>query len=232
MIHQEEDYIYRNKCTDICIQEYHTTGVWKKIFLDNAVRAGRLSDIRFAIEHGCPLEDPSIFLNLSLYSGWMDCVLYFHKDLKIPLNERSTISGACNPDIQFLKYAIENGATIHKEAIEVAAYNGLIENIKYLLQCGSIITQYAFNNIFLYDNPKLDIAELLIKNGYHLTKKDFQAMESSTRYYIPFDNPFWRQLLFDTDVSQYRNLEIKKKDLLLIQRLEDEIKQLKEERIN
>ncbi len=226
---REEDYIVWNECVEAGIQEYYKTGIWRNLFLDHAIRAGRLSDIRFAIEHGCPLgDDPSDFLlNLSLCIGRVDCVLYFHQELKIPLNDKSTLSGSCNPDIQFLKYAIEHGASLHKEAMNLAIYNNLIEHIKYLLELGATITSEAFQSaLSLRDG--FEMAELLINNGYRLVEKNFSSIDGSYIYELPFDKPFWRQWLFENDVSQYRSLEHKKKDLLTIQRLEDEIKQLKE----
>lgn len=126
-----------------------------------AARGGQLNCLKYLQKIGC-LWDENLTLEIpgSLYSHRTGALF---NDVPPWIDDYSLITSTTDDYVECLRYALENGCPIHKDACEMVCLFGLFEQLSLLHQYGAPWDRATFKNAVYSGN--IDCVYYLYENG-------------------------------------------------------------------
>lgn len=138
--------------------------------------------------------------------GHLDCIKYLYSKGS-PLSTWTIAYAAEYGHLDCVKYLIANGCPVDNVAIFNAAANGHLDCVKYLIANGCSISNTNKSSIYyIVRNGHKDVLKYYINENFIKNLDDLFIALDKYPSIIDLDDKFWRDLLFNKDLSKYNTL--------------------------
>ena len=189
------------------MNHFESTGQWTgdAIIVDAAI-LGRDDIIRFALDHGCPMNGSSMAVAYGALRKHLHCVQLLH-ERGYRMNEDCSSFAARGGDLPCLEYVINHGGPLTADTFENASDHPMPHIYDYLIEKNCPFNLYVVSQLIKFKlftqlkkmfqkTPSFDITIYLSAFNENINE-------------IDFSDAYWKDLLFLQDLTAYPKIQEK-----------------------